>query len=68
MPVDDTIAKAAVRWQECKIMCQAARFQGLDVTQAQVNRFYQRFRAWYEGRLTLSYLIRCTGIQMQGED
>lgn len=52
-----------MRWQECKIMCDAARADGLDVNQATVNRFYRRFREYYEGRLARGYLIRCTGIR-----
>lgn len=54
---------ALQRWQDCKVMSDAARFAGLDAKPELVNRHYARFCQWYEGRLATGYLIRVTGIQ-----
>jgi hypothetical protein len=62
--MEDATIRAALRWQECKIMCQAARAAGMNVTPERVNRSYKRFREWYEGRLALGYLLKVTGLKL----
>lgn len=63
MNIDKRTRDALNRWQECKLISQSARFVGLDASPELVNKYYNRFRQWYEGRLATGYLIKITGVQ-----
>lgn len=55
------IVRARMRYQRCQDISTAARFVGLDTTPDRVNRKYEIWERWYQGRLTTGYLLRITG-------
>lgn len=43
--------------------------EGLDVSRADVERHYYRFREWYDAKISTGYLITVTGIsKTKGKD
>lgn len=59
----DYLVEATIRWQRCITIANKAREQGLGASPEMVNRKYDRWCAWDEGRLATGYLRRITGVR-----
>lgn len=62
------IVSARMRYKRCQDIATCARFIGLDATPDKVNRQYQTWERWYQGRLALGYLMRITGVKRLERD
>jgi len=58
----DWLAALQARRKRCQAIALKARAAGLDVTWVKVNKHYQWFCRWDEGRLATGYLIQRTSI------
>lgn len=63
MSEEDIKRAAKVRWAHCVQISEFARTRNLDATPDKVNRSYEWWCRWYEGRLATGYLMRATGIR-----
>lgn len=63
MTAPSRIAVARLRYKRCQDISDMARFIGLDATPDRVNRKYDVWERWAQGRLALGYLIRITGVK-----
>lgn len=56
------IVAARMRYKKCQDISDMARFIGLDVTPERVNRKFDVWERWSQGRLATGYLMRITGV------
>lgn len=63
MTAPKPIVAARMRYKRCQDISICARFIGLDVTPDRVNRKYEIWERWYQGRLATGYLMRITGVR-----
>lgn len=66
--MNDFIAMQAERRVRCELIAARLRRDCFDVTWDRVNRNYQWFVRWDEGRIALGYLIRRTGIRRKQQE
>lgn len=55
--------KAYARAMECAEIARCLREMGYDATSTMVNGNYRRFIAWKEGRLSVGFLCKATGLR-----
>ncbi len=58
---------ARERWNRCIGIAGKARLAGLAATPAMVNRRYDVWCRWDEGRLATGYLMRMTGVRRNND-
>ncbi len=58
----ELLAQVQARRKRCQAIALKARAMELDVTWVKVNKHYQWFCRWDEGRLATGYLIQRTSI------
>lgn len=63
MTAPRAITVARMRYKRCQDISTMARFIGLDATPERVNRKYDVWERWAQGRLALGYLMRITGVK-----
>lgn len=63
MTAPQRIVAARMRYKRCQDISTCARFIGLDVTPERINRKYDVWERWYQGRITLGYVMRITGVR-----
>lgn len=57
---------ARIRWNRCTDIASKARLMGLKASPEMVNRRYDVWCRWDEGRLATGYLMRMTGVRRIG--
>lgn len=57
------IVLARMRYKRCQDISTMARFLGLDVTPERINRKYEVWERWAQGRLATGYVMRITGVR-----
>lgn len=63
----DFAAIAVERWIRCNAISVYANANGLAATPVTVNRRYDVWVRWYEGRYATGYLMRATGVRRKDE-
>jgi hypothetical protein len=53
---------AEARWTKCNVISDYAKSKGLNAGPETVNKNYQTWCEWFEGRLQTGYLVRKTGV------
>lgn len=64
MTAPKPIVAARMRYKRCQDISVVARSLGIDVTPDRVNRKYDVWERWYQGRLATGYLLKITGTRL----
>lgn len=64
MTAPKEIVLARMRYKRCQEISDLARFLGIDTTPVRVNRKYDTWERWRQGRLATGYLLRITGCKL----
>ena len=63
MTAPKPIVAARMRYKRCQEISNMARALGIDTTPDRVNRKYDVWERWIQGRLATGYLMRLTGVK-----